>query len=48
MDQKEMNMDIEKVQDEIVQNEISERGGVNHHEHVHHPVSYTHLTLPTN
>ena len=27
MDQKEMNMDIEKVQDEIVQNEISERGG---------------------
>lgn len=25
MDQKEMNMDIEKVQDEIVQNEISER-----------------------
>ena len=27
MNQKEMNVDIEKVQDEIVQNEISERWG---------------------
>ena len=41
MDQKEMNMDVEKVQDEIVQNEIFlNGGGVNYHEHVHHHQSH--------